>query len=121
MWQWQDLAREVQIQRRRPTVRNRAPIQISDQDVRIFAALHRYKILERHQIQQLFFTSASNPAANLRWADARLKQLYDHGFIERIQRSGDWRRPNPGPAYRLARHGAEELAKPQGLDLSQFN
>ena len=48
-------------------------------------------------------------------------KLYRHGYLERIPRYIQPPMMNPGPAYRLALHGAGVLADTAGVTLNAFN
>jgi hypothetical protein len=93
--------------------RHAPPFELTDRDAHVLRALHRLRVLDRQQIEQLFFP-------NFSLACKRLRLLYQHGFVERL-----YRPPYPngavrGPAYRLGTRGAKLLADEQGIALPQF-
>lgn len=83
---------------------NPSPIQIQiPRDIDILEALYRHRVLRQDQLQNLFFNSKER-------AQKRLRQLYDHRFIDRrflAERiGGTGRTPN---LYVLDRKGADLL------------
>src|SRR5882724_3138213 len=54
-------------------------LEIGPRDIEILKAVHKYRFLTSTQLTQMFFKSKS-------FADRRLRKLYDHGFLDRIQR-----------------------------------
>ncbi len=96
------------------------PFQITERDLQVLSAIHRYRMLDRPQIERLFYTPAHGQQTNTAHAVRRLKHFYEHGFLERVQRPGWWGRPNPGPAYRLANRGARLLADHIGIESDAF-
>ncbi len=98
---------------------------MTERDVRVIEAVHRYRVLDRHQVERLLFAS---PGMNTNRAIDRLKFLYDHGYLERLYRptyppsvqSIHLSNSRRGPVYRLAARGAKLLADEQGLPLRQF-
>jgi len=89
---------------KQPAARSQVPIRISKRDLQVLDFLHRYRISDRPVIQSLFFG-----VKNTRWTVGRMKDLYVHGYIERIIR------PGQKPAYRLATRGAQMLAESRGM------
>jgi len=85
--------------------------ELTDRDIEVLKALHYFRVLERAHIEQLFFPNPSR-------ACARLRLLYQHGYIERIDRPRYPKLPNPAPAYRLALLGAKMLADRAGVPLA---
>jgi hypothetical protein len=102
-----------------PRLRN-LPFHITERDLEVLSALHRYRLLDRTQIERLFFTAPHGQPSNRAHAIRRLKHFYDHGLVERVQRAGWWGKPNPGPAYRLAGRGAQLLADQIGIENDAF-
>lgn len=96
------------------------PLQITERDMQVFSAIHRYRMLDRTQIERLFYTPAHGRQTNTAHAVRRLKRFYEHGFLERVQRPGWWGKPNPSPAYRLANNGAKLLAEQIGIESDAF-
>ena len=94
------------------------PIQLTDRDVEILGAIHRYRVLHRQHICDLFFFGHSEEGSSAR---RRLAQLYEHGYLERIPRFAVQPMANPGPAYRLAARGASLLAECEGIPYAEFN
>ena len=94
------------------------PILLTPRDLRILAAVHRYRVLHRGQVAWLFFAGVDDEGSSAR---RRLNLLYQHGYLERIPRFVSPPNNNPGPAYRLAQRGAVELALRQGMPHSNFN
>lgn len=92
---------------------------MTERDIAVLEAVHKYRMLERRQLQEMFFIKPGARSQNLTMTVTRLNYLYRYGFLERIQRKGWWGRPNPGPAYRLAKKGAQILAERQGLEPGQ--
>jgi hypothetical protein len=95
----------------------RAPLfRITERDISVVAAVHHYRMLERRQIEYLFFGGGTNTNR----ARERLRLLYQHGYLERIARPIYPTIPAPGPVYRLSARGAKLLAERTGTSLRQF-
>lgn len=54
-------------------------LELSPRDMDILKSVYTYRFLTSTQLTKMFFTSKS-------FADRRLRRLYDHGFLDRIQR-----------------------------------
>ncbi|MEW6144122.1 MAG: replication-relaxation family protein [Thermodesulfobacteriota bacterium] len=54
-------------------------LELSPRDLEILRSLYTYRFLTSTQLAKMFFSSKS-------FADRRLRKLYDHGFLDRIQR-----------------------------------
>jgi len=92
-----------------------APVfQLTERDTNVLRALHRLRILDRRQIERLFFPNFSLTCE-------RLRKLYLHGYVERIYRPPKRNGAARGPAYRLGARGAKFLADEQGIALSEFS
>jgi len=90
----------------------RAPgMQLTERDIAILKAIHRYRVLHRGQISEMFWQTATDEGGSAR---RRLGLLYQHGYLERIPRYINPPMNNPGPAYRLAARGAAVLAEQAG-------
>jgi len=69
------------MQEKRRAWTKRVPIErleLSPRDVEILKSVHKYRFLTSTQLTKMFFKSKS-------FADRRLRKLYDHGFLDRIQ------------------------------------
>ena len=87
-------------------------MQLTERDRRILEAVHAYDgILSFSQVQRLFFTGKSQ-------AELRLKLLYQHGYLNRLDR--DQRRRLPDMIYWLDKKGAELVASLDGTPLNEF-
>jgi hypothetical protein len=102
------------------TFARKLPFQITARDVQVLSAVHRYRMLDRTQIERLFYVPEHGQMTNSAHAIRRLKWLYEAGFLERVRRQGWWGKPNPGPAYRLANRGADLLAQQIGIESDAF-
>jgi hypothetical protein len=79
---------------------------LTERDQKIIQAVWKYRFLASSQIKELFFGSKSK-------ADRRLRELYDHGYLDRIaipqvQGRGEL-------VYALCDKGAELLVRENGL------
>ena len=54
-------------------------LELSPRDIEILSSVYTYRFLTSSQLTKMFFPSKS-------FADRRLRKLYDHGFLDRIQR-----------------------------------
>lgn len=95
-----------------------APLQLTKRDLAILAAVHRYRVLHRGHISDLFFAGVNDEGGSAR---RRLGMLYQQGYLERIPRFISPPMHNPGPAYRLATRGAVVLAQRDHQPVSQVN
>ncbi|MGB7290942.1 MAG: replication-relaxation family protein [Thermodesulfobacteriota bacterium] len=69
------------MQEKRRAWTERVPVErleLSPRDVEILKSVHMYRFLTSTQLTKMFFKSKS-------FADRRLRKLYDHGFLDRIQ------------------------------------
>jgi hypothetical protein len=87
---------------------------LTERDTVIVEAVYRYRMLERRQVEQLFF---STRGTNTNRARERLRLLYQHGYLERVARPVYSTTAHPGPVYRLALRGAQLVAERTGLPL----
>jgi hypothetical protein len=94
------------------------PIQLTKRDTELIQAIHRYRVLHRAHIEDLFFAGVHDEGSSAR---RRLNLLYQHGYLERIPRFISPPTNNPGPAYRLAQRGAVFLAERTGIAMAEFN
>jgi hypothetical protein len=94
------------------------PIQLTRRDIKVLQAIHRYRVLHRGQVADLFFAGVDDEGSSAR---RRLNLLYQHGYLERIPRFVSPPNNNPGPAYRLAQRGAVLLAERAGMPLVDFS
>ena len=93
-------------------------IQLTERDTEILAAVHKYRVLHRGHICELFFQGNDDEGGSAR---RRLGLLYQHGYLERIPRFINPPINNPGPAYRLAARGAILLAQMTTISVDKFN
>jgi hypothetical protein len=93
------------------------PIQLTRRDIRLLQAIHRYRVLHRGQVADLFFAGVDDEGSSAR---RRLNLLYQHGYLERIPRFVSPPNNNPGPAYRLAHRGAVLLAERADTSLANL-
>ncbi|MGH7890273.1 MAG: replication-relaxation family protein, partial [Thermodesulfobacteriota bacterium] len=54
-------------------------LELNPRDIEVLKSVYTYRFLTSTQLTKMFFTSKS-------FADRRLRKLYDHGFLDRIQR-----------------------------------
>ena len=93
-------------------VPNPPSMRLTERDKRILEAVHAYDgILSFSQIQRLFFTGKSQ-------AEQRLKLLYQHGFLARLDK--EQRRRLSEMIYWLDKKGAEFIASMDGTPLTEF-
>src|SRR5262249_5984115 len=97
--------------------RHTTPLELTPRDLTLLEAVYRYRMLEGQQVEALFFSTPGKPNSRAR---ARLRRLYQHGFLKRVERPIYRHRPNPSPVYRLGKRGAELLARERGIPLSQL-
>jgi hypothetical protein len=94
------------------------PIKLTPRDYQILEAVHKYRVLHRAQICDLFFEGVNDEGGSAR---RRLSLLYQQGYLERIPRFISPPSNNPGPAYRLAQRGAVILAEQRNVPHVTFN
>jgi hypothetical protein len=93
-------------------VRNPPNFRLTERDKRILEAIHAFDgLLSFSQIKRLFFSGKSQ-------AELRLRLLYQHGFVNRLDRLQRLRAPEM--VYWLDKKGAEWVASAQGVELSEF-
>ena len=84
---------------------NQTRLVLTERDREIIRALYRFRFLTSSQLANMFFTSKSK-------ADRRLRELFDYGFLDRIDR------PTTGGRaeliYALWKEGATLLSTEQG-------
>ena len=97
------------------------PFQMTERDSAIVEAVYRYRMLERRQIENLFFVSVTGRHTNTSYARKRLRRLYLYGYLERILRPIDPSEGSRGPVYRLGPTGARLLAQQAGVPVGQFH
>jgi len=90
------------------------PFQLTEREREVLRAVHRFRVLDRQQIQSLFFP-------NLSKACTRLRLLYQHGFLERLYRLSYLSHMRRGPVYRLGARGARALADETAMTLTHFD
>src|SRR6185436_18820384 len=93
---------------------------VTERDVAVLEAVHRYRMLERRQVERLFFAPPDGRASNTNRARERLRWMARARYLSRIPRPIYFFSPHPGPVYRLAQGGAKLLAKRTGLPLNDF-
>ena len=96
------------------------PMQMTNRDLSILEAVHKYRVLHRGQISHQFFAGLKGEGQGST-ARRRLGLLYQNGYLERIPRFVAPPMNNPGPAYRLAARGAAILAHQAGAAYKEFN
>ena len=85
---------------------------LTERDKRILEAIHAYDgVLSFPQIKRLFFTGKTQ-------AEQRLKLLYQHGYLARLNK--EQRRRLPEMVYWLDKKGAELVASLTGTPISEF-
>jgi len=97
-----------------PQTPTASAFRVMERDVAILEALHRYRMLTRRQVEQLFFTRTSDEGSPTR-AYKRLRSLFLHGFVECIER------PFAPFVFRLAKRGAKLLAERAGVSPADFH
>ena len=99
-------------QRRSRTERKKqGRLVLTNRDKEIIHAVYRFRFLTSRQLTEMFFPSKSK-------ADRRLRELYDHGYVDRIERP-----VMQGKAeliYALWKEGAHYLAEDQGIPKNEF-
>jgi predicted transcriptional regulator len=100
-------------QRRSRTERLRqSHLVLTDRDQEIIRTVYRFRFLTSNQLTRMFFSSKSK-------ADRRLRELFDHGYLDRIDRP-----TMSGKAeliYALWKKGAELLCAEQGIPRANLN
>jgi hypothetical protein len=94
------------------------PIQLTPRDLDLIHAIYKYRVLQRAQIENMFFAGVHDEGSSAR---RRLNLLYQHGYLERIPRFVSPPENNPGPAYRLSQRSAVLISERDGKPLSEFN
>lgn len=100
--------------RRKRRTQHAPTFQLTERDIQVLRALYRLRVLDRPQIERLFFPNWSLTCRRLRY-------LYLHGYIERLYRPPISNGGARGPAYRVGERGAHLLADEQGLTLAEFS
>jgi len=85
-------------------------------DTAIVEAVHRYRMLERRQIEKLFSPSSPHSTRIPR----RLRLLYQYSYLDRVLRPIYPEEGDRGPVYRLGVEGARLLARRTGTPLASF-
>jgi len=106
---------------RRRRIATASPFQMTSRDIAVVEAIHRYRMLERRQVESLFFQKAPGQRTNTNRSRERLRLLYQHGYLERVPRPIHPSQGSKGPVYRLGVNGAKFLAKRAEVSLSQFH
>ena len=94
-------------------VDNPPRMRLTERDIQVVLAVHRYRVLRREQIQQLFFPSQNT-------ANERLKRLYQHGFLERRQVPVEYGEGTAQALYLLEEKGADLVAEQLGIDREEI-
>ena len=84
-------------------------MRLTERDVLLLSLIWQYRVLRRDQIQQLLFPSKNT-------ANERLKQLYQHGFLQRRWLPVEYGQGMSQALYLLAARGADLLAQRLGFD-----
>lgn len=93
----------------------RRGIRLEPRDEAMLAALARFRLLTSAHMHELCC-----PSRTLRVAQGRLRLLWEHGFVDRVElplQVGRSIQDRTGPVYALSRHGAGELVD-RGHDLA---
>ena len=86
-------------------------MQLTERDIRTVLAVGEHRALRRDQIQRLLYPSKNR-------ANARLKQLYQHGFLARHWPPVRYGEGMGQPVYLLDRRGAQLVAQEREMDPS---
>lgn len=96
-------------------------MQLQPRDEAVLATVHRYRVLNAHQIQVLHFPGTPhNPNSKKTTCQGRLQKMYHHGYLARIAQPQViplGRRPL---VYALDRRGADRLAELSGRDRAEI-
>ena len=78
----------VKRKRQRSTIRDPNPerIRITDRDMEILCWLNKVRMLTIDQIQSVFFASEDEPRSGWRSARHRMRKLFDHKLVAKIQK-----------------------------------
>lgn len=87
---------------KRPRSKDLKPMRLTMRDLQILKALYEYRYLTTEQISRLFFPSKHR-------AYERLRQLYEHAFIDRIMRGKHMDKMNTALIYVLDSKGVRIL------------
>ena len=85
------------------------PMQLTSRDVSIILSVYENRFLNRDQINRLFFWSGTVSGCNL-----RLKKLYDHKFLDRLERPA--MSAQVPSVYALNKRGADVVAATLQID-----
>ena len=92
--------------------RKQSRLVLTDRDREIVRTVYRFRFLTSSQLVEMFFPSKSK-------ADRRLRELFDHGYLDRIDR------PTTGGKaeliYALWKEGAKLLCAEQGIAKGDLN
>jgi hypothetical protein len=95
----------------------RAPrIVLGERDFAILSDVHRFRVMSPEQISARFFPRDKRGESSRE----RLAELYQNGYLERMQRPRDLKKPQLTYVYRLASRGAATLAERAGVNFSDF-
>ena len=111
---------DLHLHRKRRTI-NAPTFQMTPRDIALVEAVHRYRLLERRQVEDLFFSPTPGRHTNTNRSRERLRLLYQHGYLERIHRFTHPAEGSQGPVYRLGVNGAKLLAEQAGVPVGQFH
>jgi Replication-relaxation len=97
-----------------------APFRLMARDEAIIEAVHHYRMLERRQVERMFFLTQPGRKTNTNRVRERLRLLFQHGYVERVVRPYYPGQGSAGPVYRLGVSGAKLLAQRTGISIREF-
>ena len=95
---------------------NAPPVEVGDGELAILRAVHRYRLLEWRQLQDLFATSV----ADTKHLAERVELLYRNGYVEEVPRPLYPAEMERGKVYRLGVAGAQFLAGQLSLPFKDY-
>jgi Replication-relaxation len=96
--------------------RNAPPVEVGDFELQILRAVHRYRLLEWRQIQNLFRTSVGDT----KHLAERVELLYRNAYLEAVPRPRYADEGATGDVYRLGAEGAVLLSGQLSIPFPQF-
>ena len=105
-------------QKRQPHIRAKYPpnMRLMERDWRILETIHTFEgMMSLKQIDRLFFSGQGRTQAR-----ARMRLLFDHGYVNMPDPKNLHRVPYGETIYWLGREGAKLIAGLQGLTLKSF-
>src|SRR6266508_3114964 len=97
-------------------IKNAPPVEVTDPEMDILHALHRYRLLEWRQILDLFGSSVPD----IKHLAERIERLYQNAYLEDVPRPLYPSEAERGHVYRLGVAGAHLLAGQLSIPFPAF-